>query len=93
MTSERDVARALALVEKLFGPSDERADRVVEVLNAQAAALSWVYETTGAYPAPPEVAKQLHDVAMTLREDDRDPVPVLRQVAADALAARGYAAA
>jgi hypothetical protein len=93
METEQDrTARALALIEKLCGPSDARADRAVEVIHAQAAALGWVHATTGGYPAPFPVQERLQSVAWALREDDRDPVTTLQQVAEEALAAH-YAAA
>jgi hypothetical protein len=62
--------------------------RAVDVLNAHAAALAWVRETTGSYPAPARVAARLEVVAGRLRSgvDDRDPDSVLVQVAAAALA-------
>jgi hypothetical protein len=47
MTVTTEQARAYALIEELFGTSDPAADRVVEVLHAQAAALEWARDTTG----------------------------------------------
>ena len=65
------------------------------MLHAHAAALAWVRDTTGTYPAPASVADRLAAVAEQLRkDDDRDPVAVLGQAAVDALAAlRAHAAA
>lgn len=87
MTADSD--RAHALIDTLFGEPDAAADRTVAVLNAQAAALAWVRDTTGTYPAPPPVAEQLSTAARQLRsgDDPRDPAPVLIQVAVEALAA------
>ncbi|MBT8224430.1 MAG: hypothetical protein HKP61_16375 [Dactylosporangium sp.] len=84
-----DRAHAHSLVDALLGEPDAAADRTVEVLNAHAATLAWVRDTTGAYPAPPNVAQALDTVAERLRtgDDRRDPVPVLGQAAVDALAA------
>ncbi len=84
-----DRTRAHALVDDLVGPPDHEADRVVAVLNAHAAALAWVRETTGAYPAPADVAAALAMAANMLRDgrDNRDPVRVLGQTAVDALSA------
>jgi hypothetical protein len=88
-------ARAHALIDELFGAPDAAADRAVAVLNAHAAALAWVRDTTGRYPAPPDVAARLDVVAQRLRGggDDRDPATVLGQAAVDALAAYRSAAA
>jgi hypothetical protein len=85
-----DHARAHALIDALLGPPDSAADRTVEVLNAHAAALAWVRDTTGSYPAPMWVAARLHAAAARLRigDDLRDPTGVLGQVAAEALASR-----
>ena len=90
-----DRARARALVDELFGPPAPPADRAVAVLNAHAAALAWVRRTTGAYPAPASVSEQLNRAAERLRSgaDGRDPLTVLGQVAADALAAHRAASA
>jgi hypothetical protein len=76
-------------VNSLCGSPDRAADRAVAVLHAHAAALAWVHDTTGTYPAPPTVTAHLNDAAETLRTgtDDRDPVAVLGQAAVDALAA------
>ncbi|HET8684126.1 MAG TPA: hypothetical protein VFM54_19970 [Micromonosporaceae bacterium] len=89
MTTPGNLARAHALVDQLLGPSDEAADRAVTVLHAQAAALAWVRDTTGSYPAPASVAARLDSAAKRLRsmEDERDPVAVLGQTAVEALAA------
>lgn len=94
MNAAADTARAHALVDALLGPSDAAADRAVAVLKAQAAALAWVCDTTGAYPAPGSIIDTLAAVAERLRRDDsRDPVAVLGQAAVDALAAlRAHAA-
>jgi hypothetical protein len=80
------------VLEDLCGPLTDDpvavrvADRAVRVLHAQAAALAWVRQTTGAYPAPAVVARRLAEVAAELRSDDRDPVTVLIGVAAVAVA-------
>ncbi|HZN18298.1 MAG TPA: hypothetical protein VFB84_08960 [Micromonosporaceae bacterium] len=89
MTSTVDRARAHALVDDLLGPPDAAADRAVAVLAAHAAALAWVRDTTGSYPAPASVAALLDSAAERLRsgEDGRDPVPALVQAAIDATAA------
>ena len=81
-----------AALEALCGPllrdpvADQAADRAVQVLQAQAAALNWVRQATGTYPAPLEVARRLAAAASQLRGDDRDPVTVLIGVAAVAVA-------
>lgn len=95
MSHLTDRERALALVEELIGPSDERADRAVAVLNAQAAALDWARQVAGTYPAPRAVSAELARVAAKLRsgEDDRDPVAVLGRCAVDAMAALRASAA
>ena len=87
--------RAQALIEDLFGRSDAAADRAVRVLHAQAAALAWIHETTGQYPAPAYVAARLNTVAQRLRDgaDDADPATVLAHTAAQALVAHRRAAA
>jgi hypothetical protein len=89
MTTAEDRVRAHALVDGLCGPPDPAADRAVEVLHAHAAALAWVRDATGRYPAPPSVSARLNSAAEHLRTglDDRDPVAVLGQTAVDALAA------
>ncbi len=89
MSAADDRTRARALVDDLLGPSDQAADRAVAVLNAHAAALAWVRDTTGLYPAPPSIAAELSRVAGRLRTgaDDRDPVTVLGRAVLDALAA------
>jgi len=89
MTTPDDRARAHALIEDLFGAPDPAADRAVAVLNAHAAALAWIRDTTGVYPAPASVAAQLDSAAKDLRSggDGRDPVAVLGRVAVDALGA------
>src|SRR5262245_61672158 len=81
-------ARAVALVQELFGLSDPVADHVVEVLHAQGAALEWVREKIGTYPAPRPVAAHLEAVAQRLRSgvDRRDPVVALQEAAEEALA-------
>ena len=88
-------ATAHQLVDELLGPPDPDADRAVAVLHAHAATLAWVRDTTGAYPAPPAVARRLDDLAQRLRSgaDGRDPAAVLGQTAVDALAAYRAAAA
>jgi hypothetical protein len=89
MDSDADRARARQLVHDLLGPSDAAADRAVTVLHAHAAALAWVRDVTGRYPAPDVVAAQLEAVAHRLRAEavDEDPVAVLHTVAVEALAA------
>jgi hypothetical protein len=79
--------RAHALVDELCGPPDAAAARSVDVLHAQAAALAWVRQFTGSYPAPTRVVARVDAAAGKLRagEDDRDPRVVLIQVAVDAL--------
>jgi hypothetical protein len=80
------------VLEQLCGPlpidpaADQAADKAVRVLHAQSAALAWVRQATGMYPAPPTVAQRLAEAAAQLREDDRDPVTVLIGVAATAVA-------
>ena len=78
-----------ALIDELLGVPDEAANRSVDVIHAQAAALTWVHKVTGTYPAPRHVAEALDRVAWPMRrgEDMREPSAVLLQVAADALAA------
>jgi hypothetical protein len=79
-------------LEELCGPlavdpvADQAADRAVRVLQAQAAALAWVHQTTGTYPAPATVARRLAEAAARLRTDDRDPDTELIRVAAAAVA-------
>jgi hypothetical protein len=57
------------VLEELSGPlptdpaADQAADRAVRVLHAQSAALAWVRQATGTYPAPPAVARLLADTA------------------------------
>jgi hypothetical protein len=86
-------ARSHALVDRIFGldadaDADAAAGRVVEVLHAQAAALAWVRDVTGEYPAPRLVSEAVAAQAAKLRtsKDGRDPRVVLHQTAADALA-------
>ncbi|KXK59270.1 hypothetical protein AWW66_25240 [Micromonospora rosaria] len=88
-------ARAHQLVDELIGPTDPAADRVVTVLHAHAAALAWIRDTTGTYPAPHAVAHRLAAAADRLRDgtDPRDPAAVLGQTAVDALAVHRSAAA
>jgi hypothetical protein len=88
VTTPAERLRAHALVNDLLGPSDDAADRAVAVLNAHAAALAWVRETTGSYPAPPIVANRLERAAQLLRSghDAREPGVVLSRTAKDALA-------
>jgi hypothetical protein len=89
MGAADDRTRAHALVDDLLGQPDQVADRAVAVLHAHAAALAWVRNATGLYPAPPTVAAELNRVAGRLRTgaDGRDPVAVLGRAALDALAA------
>lgn len=95
MTAAEERALAYALVDSLCGSPDQAADRAVAVLHAHAAALAWIHDTTGVYPAPPAVATRLSNAADSLRTgaDDRDPVAVLGQTAVDALAAHRASAA
>jgi hypothetical protein len=86
MSVAAERARAYTLIEELFGASDPAADRAVEVIHAQAAALAWVCDTTGSYPTPAPVAARLQAVAARLRRDDRDPAAVLMATAERALA-------
>lgn len=92
ISSDERRRRAYALVDQIFGLApDEDADavaaRVVAVLHAQSAALDWVHDVTGTYPAPRIVSDAVTAMAAKLRaDDDRDPGPVLRHVAAEALA-------
>jgi hypothetical protein len=95
MGAANDRTRAHALVDDLLGPPDQAADRAVAVLNAHAAALAWVRDATGLYPAPPSIAAKLAAVAGRLRTgaDEGDPVAVLGRDALDALAAHRAASA
>ena len=88
MTEGRANADAHALVDLLLGAPDRAADRAVAILHAHAAALAWVRDSTGGYPAPPSVADRLTTAAERLRtgEDPGDPVAVLRRAAEAALA-------
>ncbi|KQC35148.1 hypothetical protein UK82_28065 [Frankia sp. ACN1ag] len=88
-------AQAQVLVDRLLEQPDDAADRVVAVLHAHAAALAWVRDSVGLYPASPEIAAVLNDLAGQLRDvgDERDPVAVLGQAAVDAPAAYRAAAA
>jgi len=86
-------SRAHDLVDALFGVPDRSANRAVQVIHAQAAALSWVREATGATHAPLAVARRLQEVANQLRSDERDPNGVLIQVAVEALDAERSGAA
>ena len=76
------------VLDELCGPlagdpvADQAADRAVRVLQAQAAALAWVYQAAGLYPAPPMVAQRLAEAAARLRTDDRDPDTELVRIAA-----------
>jgi hypothetical protein len=81
-----DHARLYAVIEDLAGPTDAAGDRAAAVLHAQVAALAWVRDTTGAYPAPAPIAAAISTAAEKLRGDDRDPVDVLTRVALDAVA-------
>lgn len=88
VTIAADRSRAHALVDEICGSPDATADRAVQVLNAHAAALAWVYATTGSYPAPDDVAARLDEASAALRArpESGDPAVVLAQAAADALA-------
>ena len=89
MTASADRDRAHALVDELFGPTDPAADRAVDILHAHAAALTWVREIIGSYPAPPSVAAHLARTAEGLRADAEhgEPAAVLHEAAVEALAA------
>jgi len=82
-------ARALSVVDRICGPLDEATHRAGRLLEAHAAALAWVRETTGHYPSPRPVADAIRQAAASLRDgsDERDPGEVLSAVAAEALAA------
>jgi hypothetical protein len=88
VTIAEDRTRAHRLIEELCGATDPAADHAVAVLNAHAAALTWIRDTTGSYPAPPTVAAHLKNVAEQLRTGAMagDPATVLRLAAAEALA-------
>ena len=64
---------------------DRAADRAVQVLHAHAAALAWVRQATGTYPALPAVAAHQAEIAAQLRDDDRDPLTTLIAAAATAV--------
>jgi hypothetical protein len=88
-----DLAGVHALIEQLCGIPDARAVRAVEVSNAQLAALAWVRESTGAYPAT--VSARLQEVAdqLCLPGDGRDPREVLIQAAVAAVQGKERGAA
>ena len=65
---------------------DRAADRAVQVLHAHAAALAWVRQETGTYPAPHAVAAHLAEIAAQLRDDDDDRDPLTTLIAAAATA-------
>lgn len=75
------------LTHALDGSPDVGAIRAVEVLDAHAAALAWLRQTTGTFPAPAGVAARLQIAADLLLSttDGRDPRDVLVQVAASAV--------
>ncbi|WP_239313386.1 MULTISPECIES: hypothetical protein [unclassified Frankia] len=87
-----DHARLHAVIEELAGPTDPAGDRAATVLHAQVAALAWVRDTLGTYPAPVPIATMITKAAAELRHDDRDPVDVLTRVALAAVAAHRTAA-
>jgi hypothetical protein len=91
--TDRDRARARALVESLCGTPDEAADRAVQVLHAHAAALAWLRAATKTRPATAAATARLRAAAAQLRraDDERDPYLVLIRVAADAWSPRGDA--
>jgi hypothetical protein len=95
MTASGDQARAHAVVDQLFGPTDPVADRAVDVLHAHAAALAWACEATGSDPAPPSVAARLSETAERLRSGSEraDPFVTLHRAALDAVAAHRAASA
>jgi hypothetical protein len=78
-----------AYIDQVFGTPDAAACRVVDVLEAQAAALAWVRDTTGRYPGPKRVGAAIQEAANGLRgvDDERNPKQILFAVAAEALAA------
>jgi hypothetical protein len=80
-------ARAVALVESICGVPDKAAIWAVDVIHAQAAALTWVRDATGFYPSPPPVADRIAAAAAELRAGPPrdDPTQILAQVARDAL--------
>ena len=86
-STPEEIARAVALVESICGVPDEAAIWAVNVIHAQAAALTWVCDTTGFYPSPPPVAERIAVAAAGLRAGPpRDePTEILAQVARDAL--------
>jgi hypothetical protein len=96
ITQAERTARAIALIERICGPSDARADFVVSVLDAQAEILSWIREQTGVFPTPRPIWKPIDEAATQLRSIVADgyvdeaaavnPAQVLGQVARDALA-------
>jgi hypothetical protein len=89
-------ARFQATVEKLFGPSDEKAEFAVSVIFAQGDALAWVRDQLGVYPCPRPIAERLQDLATELKAKvydgglanvaGIDPAEVLGQAARDLLA-------
>jgi len=95
MTATADHMRAHALVDDVLNPPDQAADRAIAVLHAHAAALAWVRDTTGHYPAPASVAAHLDRVSRRLRtgQEPGDPAAIMRQAAVDALATHQSTAA
>jgi len=89
MPTKLDPADLHAFIDRVFGTPDAAARRVVDVLEAQAAALAWVRDTTGRYPSPRPVAAAIQEAANGLRDvnDERDPNQILSAIAAEALAA------
>jgi hypothetical protein len=85
MTVDHD--RLYAVIEDLAGPTDAAGDRAAAVLHAHVAALAWVRDTIGVYPAPAPIAEAIATAAAQLRDDDRDAVDVLIRVAVDAVSA------
>ena len=87
--------RVHALIDAIGGQPDPAATRAVSVLNAHAAALAWVGQATGAYPAPVVVAARLREAAERLNDpaDSRDPDSVLILLAATTLAEERSSAA
>jgi hypothetical protein len=88
MMATPETARAQALVEELFGVPDAAANRAVVVIHAQTAALAWVRDVLGVYPAPRPISEHLQRIANDLKsiDDQRDPAHVLMHSASEVLA-------
>lgn len=92
LDADEHLARSHALVDSIFGlapdaAAEVAAARAVEVIDAQAAALAWVRDVTGTYPAPRPVADAIAKIAERLRLEDGNAAALLREAAAAALAA------